>query len=446
MKIIVDSQAHIHDVPGSLATDIKRTLTLDNPAYVTAKKQGRYSGHLDEKLYFFEDDFDVLSTPRGFCRELLQLCKAHSIKPEFVDKRREVHPVDIRFNGALRGYQKHALKDILSCDFGIVESATGSGKTVLGLAAISARNQSTLVVVHSLQLLEQWRERAEEFLNIVDEIGILGGGHSTIGTELTIGTIKTVCKHWEELKQKMNHIVIDEVHRGGAASYTEFLSKMNCRYQLGLSATPVRSDGLSKVVQWYVGPIVHKVNPRTLEKQGHILKPEIVWRETDFGTRLDPTEQYAHVLNEIADDSKRNALIADDVKKEAGGVSLLLSERKNHCHELAKIIGEDAVVITGSTPTKKRGKLMESVKSGKSNIMIATTSLVGEGMDISNLANLFLCCPIKWKGRTIQVAGRILRPQDGKRPKIYDYIDSKVGVFQAQAKARLKTYREQGWC
>ena len=78
----------------------------------------------------------------------------------------------------LRGYQAEALSAWHDAgDRGVVELPTGSGKTVVGVGAMVDRDASTLVVVPTIDLLEQWeRELEAEFDDLRrDRLGVLVG-------------------------------------------------------------------------------------------------------------------------------------------------------------------------------------------------------------------------------------------------------------------------------
>jgi superfamily II DNA or RNA helicase len=85
---------------------------------------------------------------------------------------------------------------------------------------------------------------------------------------------------------------------------------------------------------------------------------------------------------------------------------------------------------------------VEAVQAGQADVLISTLQLLGEGFDCSGLSSLFLATPIKFKGRLLQVVGRILRPGDGKRPLVFDYVDENQPVLKAQAKSRGKALEE----
>ena len=57
---------------------------------------------------------------------------------------------------------------------------------------------------------------------------------------------------------------------------------------LGLSATPWRRDGLSRLIYWHLGDMVHEVDKAALVEAGHVLQADVIWRETAFSPPLTP--------------------------------------------------------------------------------------------------------------------------------------------------------------
>jgi superfamily II DNA or RNA helicase len=87
---------------------------------------------------------------------------------------------------------------------------------------------------------------------------------------------------------------------------------------------------------------------------------------------------------------------------------------------------------------------VEDLNSGRVKVLCATGQLIGEGFDCKELSTLFLATPIKFDGRVLQYLGRVLRPAPGKqRAKVFDYVDSNVGVLKASATARRRVYGQQ---
>jgi len=226
-------------------------------------------------------------------------------------------------------------------------------------------------------------------------------------------------------------------------------STYGSRYMLGLSATPYRNDGLTKLIGWHLGRQV-SVKESELTGQDIIQNVEVVSRETAFTSYFDASEQYSRMLSELTEDSNRNRLIVGDIIKEAtngGGVCLVLSDRKAHCEDIRAMLHKSGIaadVLTGETANKERDAIVGRLSAGMVKILIATGQLIGEGFDAKTLQTLFLATPIKFDGRLIQYLGRVLRPAPGKRQaKIYDYVDCNVGVLKASARSRQRVYQNR---
>jgi superfamily II DNA or RNA helicase len=453
LKIEVSDKAYLKDIRFDVKADIKRRLTIGNPAYKDAEKMGRYTGDMDANLKYYDEQGEWLICPRGFMRHLLDISRRYGVEPEISDHRRTLPDVAFQFNGNLRPYQQAAVHAVLLREWAVLEAPTGAGKTVLALAIIAARKQPALIVVHTRELLNQWKEKIHSFLNIpLDEIGQIGGGKFQIGDKITVAIVNSLSKRIDDVYQHIGFIIVDECHRTPGRTFTDCVAGFDCKYMLGLSATPYRRDGLTDVIGFYLGDTVHRIDAKALTQAGHLCRAGVVFRNTEFNTGLDASAEYSRALSELTHDPKRNNQIAVDVAAAASNGSsgvLVLSDRKDHCKALQVAInhqGVDAAVLTGSTPARQRAAIVAGLNDGTVKTVIATGQLIGEGFDCKGLSHLFVATPIKFSGRVLQYAGRVLRPAPGKdQAAIVDYVDERVGVFWAAAESRRRTYQRQGF-
>ena len=128
------------------------------------------------------------------------------------------------------------------------------GKTVLALYCISERAQPSAVIVHTKELLYQWKQRALDFLDIREQdIGLVGDGKKQFDRSLTICVVNSLYKCAGQMKKRTGHLIVDECHRIPSRSFTAAVKAFDCKYMLGLSATPFRRDGLTPLISFYVG-------------------------------------------------------------------------------------------------------------------------------------------------------------------------------------------------
>lgn len=441
--LTVGADASLRGASPALLAALKRQLSVDNPQYLDAKKYGRWLGKgIRPQLFFFREQGGLFTFPRGHANQAVLLArKIMGQDPQIIDVRRQLPPVDFVFHGELRPYQQAAAAAISLRDFAVLEAGTGSGKTVIALAVIAKRCQTTLVLVHTRELLYQWAERAETFLQT--QAGLIGDGHCNI-QPLTIAIVNSARRRLAELVPCFGQICVDECHRVPASLFTEVVTAFDCRYSLGLSATAFRRDGLTRLISIYLGDRAYKVDSFDLQASGAVLKPEFIQRATEF--RYVYRGNYQALMKALTSNAARNQLIVEDIlkeAKEATGTILVVSDRVKHCQELAALLEKQqcpAAVLTGKLPAEQRTHLVESLRQGRIKVLISTVQLIGEGFDCPDLSTLFLTTPIKFSGRLLQVVGRILRPALGKQAKVYDYVDP-VGVLSASAQSRWFTFQ-----
>lgn len=454
MHCRISHKLFLKDIPEAVAERIMTELTLDNPKWLENLKMGRRNYKVQRHLKLYSKRAGGgLIVPRGFGLRLARICADLGESIDYDDQRRILPEVDFTFRGELRPYQEEACQSMLRKRFGTLCAPTGAGKTVCGLALIARRRQPALIIVHTRDLAMQWVDRIEQFLDIpARDIGLIGSGKSRIGEQITVATVQSVYSRAKDLKQHIGHLVVDECHRAPSRTFTAAVSSFDSAYSLGLSATPYRRDGLTQLIFWHLGDMLANIDADRLRENGAILRPEFHIVDTAFTTARDATEEYPLIIADLTADPTRNTLIADTVGRELAsgrGVGLVLSDRKEHCRTLCALVEERhgiaGALLTGDTPLPERKRLVEDIRAGRVRVVFATGQLIGEGFDASELSTLFLATPVKFEGRLIQYLGRILRPAPDKdRPRVFDFVDSGVGVLDAAARSRSEVYARMG--
>ena len=438
IKLELDNRLHLHGVPAELAAQLCAQFTVDNPLFVAARKAGRYTGNLAPRLYFCQTEKGKLTMPRGAVNTVWRRARGHG-PVELEDNRLVLPEIDLTFRGSLRPYQQQACNSAMDSSMGVLEAGTGSGKTVMACAVIAARKQPVLVLVHSKELLYQWRDRIEQFLGI--EAGLIGDGRFDV-RPLTVGIVNTVRTRLDELVDRFGHVVVDECHRVAASMFTKTVTAFPARYILGLSATPYRRDsGLDNLIGWFIGEHRVRVDMCTLQEVGAVLRPKIVERETDFRYHYD--EDYQEMIAALVDNPHRNEIIAADIRQqvEQGRTALVVSDRVAHLERLSELAGvTGARLLTGRAAKKERQEIVADLRDGRVPVLFSTLPLIGEGFDCPGLDSLLIASPVRFSGRLKQVVGRVLRPAKGKQPLVFDYVDGRVGLLADQAKGRRRIY------
>jgi superfamily II DNA or RNA helicase len=332
---------------------------------------------------------------------------------------------------------------------GVLSLFCGGGKTTVALALSAQLKVRTMIVVHKEFLANQWVDKIKEFCPGAT-IGRVQGDTFNVEKDFVIAMIQTMCMREFDKKafDSIGLLVVDEAHHIGAPAFSQFMFKVCPRYTLGLTATPERKDGLTRLLYWFLGPEffkVERVNQGTT-KVTTLNYTDQAFKESPPVTRFGQLNM-AGMINIVTELEARNDLIVQTAEEALadGRRVLVLSDRREHCFYLQNRLGSNAKLYVGGMKEK------DLEESAKSPIVVATFQLAHEGLDIPALDTVILATP---KSDIKQSIGRIMRetPKDasGARagklndPLIFDIADQ-WSVFFAMYRKRLKVYREGGF-
>ena len=395
-----------------------------------------------------------LSLPRGCFDEVETLLEEQDIAIIIDDKRQPGKKLRlIKFLGKLRKDQAKAVKAMTKHNTGVLHAPTAFGKTVAAIGVITKRKVNTLILTHSRQLLEQWQERINSFVDGA-EIGVIGGGKKKPTGQIDIATYQSLINKKDNsidpLIQEYGQIIVDECHHISAPRFEMVLNESRAKFILGLTATPDRQDGHQKIIFMNAGPIRHKVKPDHNTKfEQNVAVSQLHDQAPSNLTHSECRPHIAEVYRWLAENPKRNNRIIDDVAAtlKEGSHPLVLTERREHAEHLSLLLTErgfQAVVLRGAMRAKERLEANEQL--AEAQVIVATGKYVGEGFDLPRLDTLFLALPISWKGSLAQYAGRIHRESEGKdRVTIFDYVDCGLPMLHRMYKKRDKGYKAMGY-
>ncbi len=365
-------------------------------------------------------------------------------------------PIDIEFKGTLKDKQlpivtafDAAVKDKY-IGGGIISVPCGYGKTVLGLYLASKLKLKTLVIVHKEFLMNQWKERIEQFLPDAKVGRIQRKNIITEGCDIVIGLLQSISmiEYAEDTFKGFGLVIYDECHHLGAEVFSRALLKTNTRYTLGLSATPKRQDGLSNVFEWYLGPMVYVVNKRESETVNvelyHYHDDNPNYSKLMLNMKGQPN--LALMINKICEYKPRINLILNIISRclSEGRKILLLSDRKNHLGLIKEELDRISLLTNSNyTAGYYLGgmKQTELEKTEKDDVILGTFSMASEGFDCREpLDTIILASP---KSSIEQAVGRILRQEAKDRkfvPLVIDVIDE-FATFPRQGLKRVQFYK-----
>jgi len=336
---------------------------------------------------------------------------------------------------------------------GILHAPCGQGKTVMGLEIARRLNRRTCVLVHKTFLMDQWKDRIEEFLPDA-KVGVWQRDKvPDEDCDFVIAMVQSLTSNREypqELYDSFGTIITDEVHRFAAPTWQSAIVQFGAKFRLGLTATPNRRDGMQCVFFKHIGPLAHSM-PRTEQ-----LNPTI--HKIELSTYI-PAEEYKFRWNGEVNTGKLISLIAEDDRRTVsvlhyavraaavGRKILILTERRKHVDimhmSLAGLFEDkewDDMLVSKYVGGMKQEELDEAAKA---EVIVATYQMAQEGLDIPDLDTLLLATP---KTSVTQAVGRILRDHPEKQePVVLDFVDARIDVLGAYWGSRRKKYAALGY-
>ncbi len=358
----------------------------------------------------------------------------------------------------LRSYQQAALEAWLDAGRrGVIELPTGAGKTYIALKAMERLNVATLVVVPTLDLVDQWRRQLEACFHI--EVGVVGGGEVAV-KPVTVATYDSAYLRGEHLGNRFLFLVFDEVHHLPAPSYRQIAEMYLAPHRLGLTATFEREDGAHLELPRLLGGRVYQLGvdaltgqhlaPYTLETLFVDLTPEeraIYQRAygifTGYVKRKNlhlrgPRDFQRFILSTGSDPDARRALLA---RNQALDVALNAQAKLQVLMDLLTAYAEEKALIftrhnrlvyrisrrflipaiTYQTPKEERKTLLEAFRAGGFRVLV-TSQVLDEGIDVPDASMAFIISGTGSSREYIQRLGRILRKQPGKTAKLFELV------------------------
>jgi superfamily II DNA or RNA helicase len=300
------------------------------------------------------------------------------------------------------------------------QAGTGSGKTVTAVDIIKdtvAKGNDAWFVAHRRELIEQAHDHLTwQGVNA----GIVMAGYKVeqhLPVQVcSIGTLnERLIKNQKILfPRRPKLIIIDEAHRALAKTYRNLISMFPDAYVLGLSATPIRTDGrgLGHMFDYMVqAPPVEE-----LIEGGYLVQPKYFAGAT-ADLKGVPTQGYDYAAGELEVRMNRAQLRGDVVEQwmrhGEGRKSIVFASGVKHSIALAEdfvAAGIRAVHVDGRTVKSERSDIVRDFKNTDKYQVITNCAVFTEGFDVPEVGCVSLACPTKSIGKYLQMAGRCLRP------------------------------------
>ncbi len=366
-------------------------------------------------------------------------------------------PLKLRLKVVLRDYQKEAVNTWLQAGKqGSVCLPTGAGKSWVALKIMEEIGKSTLIVLPTIALMNQWYDLLCNSFGL--EVGILGGGYHEV-RDVTVTTYDSAYRHIDHYGDRFGLLIFDEVHHLPSQTYTHIAEMSLAPHRLGLTATYERPDGLHVKLERLIGPKVYEKTIKELEGE-HLAEYETM----KIAVELTPKEKVRYKENQVLYDNfvkdKKMRFYGGDLQEflrmsaydrrarraflarlQARHIimgaerklevleTLLKLHRKDRVliftmsNELVYHISETFLVpaITHHTKTVERHQILDRFRKGIFKVLV-TSRVLNEGVDIPEANVAIILSGTASPVEHLQRLGRILRKGANKQAILYELV------------------------
>lgn len=294
---------------------------------------------------------------------------------------------------------------------------TGGGKTIVAARIIAGaieRGKRVVFLAHRKELIDQASEKLEDCG--IDH-GIIMANHwrRKPYAPVQVASIATLVNR--ELANAPDLIFIDEAHRARAASYEDILNNYPAAFAIGLTATPIRSDG--KGLGNLFDTLIQGPSVASLMEQGYLVparvyapaKPDLEGVKTTAGDYnqggLQRVMDKPMLTGDIVSHWQRLGEDRQTVCFAAG------IEHSKHIVERFRAVGIAAEHVDGTTDKDERERILADLEAGRVRV-VSNYGVLTEGWDCPVCACAIIARPTQNEGLYLQMSGRILRPAPGK--------------------------------
>lgn len=402
-----------------------------------------YTGFLDRVRQFCEDkkiDLITMGTvPKLPYNELQGICIANAHLKE-------------RANSEMREDQLRILHSALAKQRGMIQSPTGSGKTILAASIIEALLGKTLYLLHNLSLI---RQTFTEFKNIgLRNVTMFTGEEKDLNGNTVVATVQSMSKLAPDLYcTRFDIVVVDESHHIGKLDGTYATVLRNClaTARFGFTATLPTTPEAVLATEGLLGPLVDQLSLAEGIEKGILATPKVKIVKLPLDHKVKELRKYQDVYDQgVVHNDPANRIIINTVREQisAEKTVLILVTRIDHGENLVRLANENKIKVyfaQGSTGSEVREKIRKALHEKQFRVVIATT-VFKEGINIPSLDVIMYAAQQKSDIAVLQSFGRGLRAtKDKTEVLLVDFFNPSHRFLIEAFGNRISLYSDLNW-
>ena len=347
---------------------------------------------------------------------------------------------------------------------------TGTGKTMIALTIASRFDTPIAVFIYSGHMIDNWVEHAQSVLGVpASDVGLVKENRCDLGKPITIISIQTALSRElpDALFKQIGFIIADEIHHYGARQWSKVINQFPAQYRLGMSADPIRDDGLDPIIRWNFGKVGFASHTRPTGERPLVcmIRYPATYHEKSFidwkkvGERWVPDSPNALKYDKVLlKDKERNKWLVGKIieARMKGRRILIFSRLRDHIEFLhaefevrwkaaRASLQDDAIdaypetstaLLWGGITTRERAL------ASKADVIFTTHGYAREALNLTHLDTLFFATP---PGNPLQPVGRLRDMGDSGRRAllVIDPVEGNDYSFK-KAMRRKRAYENLG--
>ena len=304
---------------------------------------------------------------------------------------------------------------------------TGGGKTVVFshiAEQAAAKGNRIGILVHRVELLEQ---ASASLAALGVRHGLIAANRSMdLSAPVQVASVATLARRLHKLPADLFQLlVVDEAHHSNAGTWGKVLSHCSAARILGVTATPIRCDGRG-LGEWYEELILGP-SPAWLTEQGYLAPARVLAPPgvSLGGVRKRMGDYDLSQAGELLQEGQAMGDALGHYRQHLDGrTAIAFCCSVAHAEAVAELFQREGIAaasIDGTMDAATRRRLLEQLGSGELKVL-TSCALIGEGVDVPSVSGCILLRPTQSVALHLQMIGRCLRPQDGKRAVILDHV------------------------
>ena len=347
-----------------------------------------------------------------------------------------------------RYYQKDVIEKAVSAARGVVESAVGTGKSLMMAYIIKQLSVNSLIIVPSRGLLEQMYQDLKMWfgaknVDMVNSAKVKSGKALKPIRITTIQTVASLVKTNDEggLLGDIDALFMDEFHHAGSSSYTTLLESINnIYYRYGFTGTFIRNDSKSLDMFGVLSNRIYHYPAFQAIKEG-FLTPLRVNRYNLYG-KAHKQYQKEYDLNYCGSKEILKQILSI-VENNKGQILILVDKKEKSGNKIKDYLWCHGIIADYINGDNKKEEIYEAILrfNDKENRVLIGSKVIGEGIDIRSTDHLINAQGGKSEISLVQAVGRAIRLYPGKTiATVHDFNFENTNYLQKHYNMRINIY------